>query len=101
LFLTFLTISSVFILRFRFGKDHDIHKHKHTMMYKALGYPYFPGFYLVAVAFIIFGTFMFGEGGWQKAFFALLAVLTGFGIYLIWHQTQKGGKNGQNKDTGN
>ncbi|MCB1202100.1 MAG: APC family permease [Leptospiraceae bacterium] len=89
LFLSFLTISSVFILRFRFGSSHDIHSIKHTLMYKALGYPYFPGFYLMAVAFIIFGTFVFGKDGWQKAAFGSGAVLTGFLVYAIWHRTRK------------
>lgn len=88
LFLSFLTISSVFILRKKLGKNHEIHSYKNTRMYKSLGYPYFPAFYLLTVILIIIGTLVFAGSGIKQSVFALSTIVLGFFIFKIW-QTRK------------
>ena len=84
LLLSFLTISSVFVLRYKRSVGEERASYKHNLLYKALGYPWFPAFYLLAVAFIFTGTLLFDDSGFKQGLFALGAVLSGLLLYTVW-----------------
>ncbi len=86
-FLSMMTISSVFVLRFRHGKDHEIAKMESKgPLIRALGYPYFPAFYVLATAAILIGTVLYKDNGADQALLGVLVALLGFVVYFLWRR---------------
>jgi APA family basic amino acid/polyamine antiporter len=86
-FLSMMTISSVFVLRWRHGKDHEIARMETKgPLIRALGYPYFPAFYVLATASILIGTVLYKDNGADQALLGLLVSLFGFVVYFIWRR---------------
>lgn len=84
-FLSMMTISSVFVLRFRHGSDHEIAKlDQKSPLIRALGYPYFPGFYVIATAAILIGTIVYKSNGVQQALLGTAVSVLGFVIFYVW-----------------
>ena len=94
-FLSMMTISSVFVLRFRHGKDHEIARmDQASPLIRALGYPYFPAFYVLATGAILVGTVMYKENGSDQALLGLVVSLIGFVVYYVWRRVSPPRKDG-------
>lgn len=86
-FLSMMTISSVFVLRWRHGKDHEIARMETKgPLIRALGYPYFPAFYVLVTASILIGTVLYKDNGADQALLGLMVSLFGFVVYYIWRR---------------
>ncbi|MCB1314807.1 MAG: amino acid permease [Leptospiraceae bacterium] len=82
LFLSLLTISCVFLLRYRMGQEHGLMHMKDRLLYRALGYPYFPAFYILCVVLILGGELL--GAGLTYAGTAAALVLFGYAMYYLW-----------------
>lgn len=89
LFLSAVTISSVFVLRRRLGAEHGALQMKNRLLSRALGYPFLPAFYIIAIVIILAGTILSDESGWIKALAAALVTAAGFGVYFVWSRLRR------------
>ena len=100
-FLSIMTISCVFILRFRMGEAHEIRQKKDRMIYRALGYPYFPALYIISTLFILIGTISNdlseAEDFWSSTtFVAVVVTVIGYVTFLLWKRLRRNGKAKEN-----
>jgi APA family basic amino acid/polyamine antiporter len=93
-FLSMMTISSVFVLRWRHGKNHQVALMERSLLVRALGYPYFPAFYVLATALILIGTIVYREDGRDQALLGLVVSLAGFLVYYLWRAYLRSRPNG-------
>lgn len=89
LFLSAVTISSVFVLRRRLGGEHGALQMKSRLLSRALGYPFLPAFYIVSIVIILAGTILSDESGWIKALAAAAVTAAGFGVYFVWSRLRR------------
>ena len=97
-FLSMMTISSVFVLRLRHGRDHEVARMDKTPLVRALGYPYFPAFYILATALILIGTVIYREDGRDQALLGIVVSLLGFVVYAIWQRTRRKASDAGNSE---
>lgn len=87
--LSALTISCVFILRRRLGKEHAVHAMENRLLARALGYPLLPAFYILALLAIIVAAGLYDATSMR----ALIAagLMTGIGLlaYAAWRRWQQ------------
>ncbi len=84
MFLSIMTISSVFILRRRHRRDPVAVAKQEGGRVRALGYPYLPAFYVASVVLILVVNIFFDSGARLEALLGVVVALIGFAMYYLW-----------------
>lgn len=94
MFLSIMTISSVFILRRRHRKNPATAARHEGGRVRALGYPYLPAFYVTSVVLILAVNIYFDAGSRLEALLGIVVALIGFGMYYLWRSVFASPGNG-------
>lgn len=100
IFLSMLTISTVFVMRRQNTKEFHVVRNRNKKIFRVLGYPFMPILYIGLSLFILIGTIFGSEVRMGQAISGGILILAGFAIYFIFGfiRLKRNGKTNNKQD---